>query len=112
MASTEKGTLTQQEWESWKPALRSLSMIANEVGHKVLVLGMRPSDVAVELSISKQNVNGHLKRVREAIKRTPEGWEQITVWLPTKEATKVRKMSETARAKAQEAGKPVPAEQD
>lgn len=85
---------TPEEWDTYYPALKSLSVSTLEIARAVFVDGHRPIDIATERGESRQQVHAALKRVRAKLEeKQAKGLVPVLVWLPADEAEKVKKLA-------------------
>ncbi len=85
---------TPEEWDTYYPALKGLSVTTLEIARAVLVDGKRPIDIATERGESRQQVHAALKRVRVKLEdKQAKGLVPVMVWLPEEEAQKVRELA-------------------
>ena len=88
--------LTAEEFDALRPRLGRTSMDTMEIARAVLVDGMRQSDAATRYGMTRQRINGILRRFAAASQSVPTGWRRVEVWLPPELADQVEAMAQSA----------------
>ena len=93
-------TMSAEEFDALLPRLGRLSLDTVRIARAVVVDGHRPADVARTHGMTRQRVNGILRRFQHAEREVPKGWRRVEVWLPPDLAQRVEEMARDARATA------------
>ena len=101
-----KKTLTAKQWEATLARL-DLNPTHRAISHDVLVEGRPQKDVATQRRLTRGAISQIVNRVWRAhvahgalTPGLPNGWRQITVALPDREATLVEAMARLAQRAA------------
>ena len=90
--------MTAEEFDALRPRLGRVSLDTMEIARAVLVDGVRQSDAATRYGMTRQRINGILRRFAAASQGVPTGWRRVEVWLPPDLADSVQAMAEAALA--------------
>lgn len=85
--------LTAEEFDALRPRLGRVSVNTMEIARAVLVDGVRQSDAATRYGMTRQRINGILRRFAAASQGVPTGWRRVEVWLPPDLAEQVEAMA-------------------
>lgn len=99
MTSGDESTITRitpEAFEESRVRLQSLRGTTVELYRLIAVEGMRQTEAAAVVGISKQNASQQLKRVKALLANRPSDWVCVTVWLPKGLARKVMEMEREA----------------
>lgn len=88
--------LTAEEFDALRPRLGRVSLDTMEIARAVLVDGVRQSDAATRYGMTRQRINGILRRFAAASQGVPTGWRRVEVWLPPELADQVEAMAQSA----------------
>lgn len=94
--------MTAEEFEALLPRLGRLSLDTVRIARAVVVEGQRPAEAARLHGLTRQRVNGILRRFELARGEVPKGWRRVDVWLPPDLAEYVETMARQARERASE----------
>lgn len=93
-----RGSMTLAEFEAQLPKLGRLTLNSVNIARAVLVDGLGPAEAGHQHGMTRQRVNGILKRFDALAKQVPKDWRRVEVWLPPELAAQVEAMAEKARA--------------
>lgn len=94
-----------QELES-KSNRRGYSEKSIEAARLVLVMGAGIAEAAAETGLTRQSVNQLMQRIRRRMESLPQGWKQVTEWLPEGVAKQIENIAVSLKASAA-AGNPL-----
>lgn len=69
-----------------------------KVARLVLVMGASVPEAAAEVAITTQGARQLMLRIRRRMASVPDGWKQVSVWLPGDVAAQVEKMSDALKS--------------
>jgi hypothetical protein len=99
---TSKKRLTEGEFATIRPHLKSFADKNVEALHQVMVGGRQQKDIARELDMTPEAVSAMVKRAWDKhveLGLRPDGWEVVNVALPPELARHVRAMASEEMAK-------------
>lgn len=92
--------MAAEEFDALLPRLGGLSPDSVRIARAVVVDGQRPAEAARLHGLTRQRVNGIIRRFELARGEVPKGWRRVDVWLPPDLAEYVETMARQARERA------------
>lgn len=89
MATKNTDRMSATEFEKFREKLTDFSMRKIEVARLILVDGLTQKEAGEQQGLSKQNVNGLIKRIREIRANAPAGWVPINEYVPPEMKTEI-----------------------